>query len=193
VLNEKLKGKNIILGSGSPRRKYFLEELGLKFEIRLKPIEESYPDELRGAAISDYLAAAKADPFIRELKDDDILITADTVVWCSGKALEKPGNKEEALSMLRELSCKEHEVTSSVAITTTAAQIILNEMTRVKFRCLSDEELEYYVDRFKPYDKAGGYGIQEWIGLIGIEWINGSYFNVMGFPVQKFYQKIQEM
>ena len=193
MLEEKLKGKNIILGSGSPRRKHFLEELGLKFEIRLKPIEESYPDELSGAEISDYLAAAKAEPFITELKNDDILITADTIVWCSDHALEKPSNREEAIAMLEELSCEEHQVSSSVAITTSSLQHVLHETTRVKFKCLRDEEIEYYIDRFKPYDKAGSYGIQEWIGLIGIEWIHGSHFNVMGFPVQKFYEKIQEI
>jgi septum formation protein len=193
VLKEKLKDRNIILGSGSPRRKYFLEELALDFEIRLKPVQETYPPELIGPEISDFLAVLKAQPFVSELTDNDILITADTIVWCSDHALGKPGDEAEAVKMLKELSCQEHEVISSVALTTTSSQRVINESTRVKFKCLRDEEIEYYVRRCKPLDKAGSYGIQEWIGLIGIEWIQGSYFNVMGFPVQKFYEKIREM
>jgi len=193
VLRERLKDKNLILGSGSPRRKYFLEELDLDFEIRLKPVDESYPPELKGPEISDYLAALKAEPFLKDLTDSDILITADTIVWSSGRALGKPENAEEARKMLKELSCLEHEVISSVALTTSSAQLVLNESTRVKFKCLRDEEIDYYISRCQPFDKAGSYGIQEWIGLIGIEWISGSYFNVMGFPVQKFYEKLREM
>ena len=190
MLQERLKEKNIILGSGSPRRKYFLEELGLDFEIRLKPVEESFPNELKGSEISDYLAVLKAGPFKSELRDNDILITADTIVWCRENSLGKPENAYEAAKMLRELSCDEHEVISSVALTTAVSQQVFNETTRVKFKCLSEEEIEYYIKNCRPYDKAGGYGIQEWIGLIGIEWIRGSYFNVMGFPVQKFYERI---
>lgn len=193
MLKEKLKGKNLILGSGSPRRKHFLEELGLDFEIRLKPVEESYPTNLRASEISDYLSVLKAEPFKKELTDQDILVTADTIVWSSERALGKPSDAEDAMKMLRELSCNEHEVISSVAVTTSSSQEVIRESTQVKFKCLSDEEIEYYIERCKPYDKAGSYGIQEWIGLIGIQWIHGSYFNVMGFPVQKFYEKIRKM
>jgi len=193
MLQEKLKGKHLILGSGSPRRRYFLEELGLDFEIRLKYVEESYPESLRGAEISDYLARLKAVPFLDELVENDILVTADTIVWRFDHALGKPRDQEEARKMLRDLSCEEHEVISSVALTTCEDQFVLNETTRVKFKCLREEEIEFYTGKYKPFDKAGAYGIQEWIGLIGIEWIVGSYFNVMGFPVRKFYEKLLEI
>ena len=192
MLNELVKDRNLILGSGSPRRKYFLEELGLKFEIRLKEIEETYPRELRGAQISDYLARHKADPFRDELHPNDILITADTIVWLSDHALGKPVDEKEAREMLLELSCSEHEVISSVALTSIERQVLVNETTRVKFKCLREEEIDFYIGKYKPFDKAGAYGIQEWIGLVGIEWIVGSYFNVMGFPVQKFYEALRE-
>lgn len=193
MLRKSLKEKNIILGSGSPRRKFFLEELGLDFEIRLKPIKEFFPPDLKGHEISDYLAVSKATPFEKELEPCDVLITADTIVWCDEEALNKPVDKNDARAMLAKLSGKEHEVISSVAITTTVNQEVIHETTRVKFKNLSDEEIQYYIDTYKPYDKAGSYGIQEWIGYIGIEWIRGSYFNVMGFPVQKFYEKIRKI
>lgn len=193
MLHKLLKNKNIILGSGSPRRKFFLEELGLQFEIRLKSIEEFFPPDLEGHEISDYLAISKAEPFKKELGSNDVLITADTIVWCEDEALNKPVDKNEARIMLSKLSGKEHEVISSVAITTDVNQEVIHETTRVKFKSLSEEEIEYYIEHYKPYDKAGSYGIQEWIGYIGIEWIYGSYFNVMGFPVQKFYERIRKI
>lgn len=183
----------MILGSGSPRRKFFLEELGLSFEIRLKEVEESYPKDLEGAQISDFLARLKAQPFRTELHPKDILVTADTIVWCSGRALGKPRDGKEAKEMLNALSCAEHEVISSVALTTVDKQVVINESTRVKFKCLTEEEIDFYIENYRPFDKAGSYGIQEWIGLIGIEWIVGSYFNVMGFPVRKFYEQLQEI
>ncbi len=193
MLNSKLKGKNVILASGSPRRKFFLEELGLDFEIRLKPIQEDFPSELQGHEISDFLALKKAEAFKGELTPDDILVTADTIVWCDQEALNKPENKEEARNMLEKLSGIEHEVISSAAITTTNTQIVVTETTRVKFKDLEPGEIEYYIEKYQPYDKAGSYGIQEWIGFTGIEWIRGSYFNVMGFPVQKFYETIRKL
>ena len=192
MLKDSLKDKHLILASGSPRRKFFLEELGLDFEVRLKPIEEHFPEELRGHEISDYLAISKARPFLKELRTNDVLITADTIVWCNNEALNKPENIEHARNMLTKLSGVEHEVISSVAITTLKKQEIVNESTRVKFKKLKPEEIDYYIENYKPYDKAGSYGIQEWIGYIGIEWIRGSYFNVMGFPVQKFYETIRK-
>ena len=192
MLKSSLKGKNLILASASPRRKFFLEELDLDFEVRLKPIEEDFPTELQGYEISDFLAVSKAEPFLKELCPNDILITADTIVWCNGEALNKPANRDHAREMLTQLSGIEHEVISSVAITTTRAQEIVNETTRVKFKKLQPEEIDYYIENYKPFDKAGSYGIQEWIGYIGIEWIHGSYFNVMGFPVQKFYESIRK-
>ena len=193
MLKDKLKGKHIILGSGSPRRKFFLEELGLDFEIRIKSIDEHFPARLKGAEISEYLAVLKAEPFWDELRPEDVLITADTIVWSDGEALNKPENPEEARDMLRKLSGAEHEVISSVAITTVATQDLVTESTLVKFKVLENEEIDYYVENYKPFDKAGSYGIQEWIGFVGIEWIKGSYFNVMGFPVQKFYERIREL
>ncbi len=193
MLKKKLKGKHIILGSGSPRRKFFLEELGLDFEIRIKSTDEHFPANLKGVEISEYLAMLKAEPFRHELRPGDVLITADTIVWSDGEALNKPGNPEEARDMLRKLSGAEHEVISSVAITTVTTQDLVTESTRVKFKALDDEEINYYVENYKPFDKAGSYGIQEWIGFVGIEWIKGSYFNVMGFPVQKFYERMREL
>lgn len=188
MLSEKLKDKKIILGSGSPRRKFFLEELGLNFEIRIKEVEEKYPDTLVGSEITDYLSKLKAAPFLNELEDDDILITADTIVWLNNRAIGKPKNAADAKEMLAKLSGNVHEVISTIAVTTNKKATLLNETTSVKFKMLTDEEINYYVDEFKPFDKAGSYGIQEWIGYIGIERIEGSYFNVMGFPVQKFYE-----
>lgn len=193
MLLEKLKEKKIILGSGSPRRKFFLEELGLNFEIRIKEVEEKYPDTLVGSEITDYLSKLKSAPFIKELKDDDILITADTIVWLNNRAIGKPKNAADAKKMLAKLSGNIHEVISSIAVTTNKTTTLLNETTTVKFKNLTSEEINYYVDEFKPFDKAGSYGIQEWIGYIGIEKIEGSYFNVMGFPVQKFYELMMKI
>lgn len=179
------------MGSGSPRRSFFLRELGLDFEVRLKQVDESYPEELNGPAISEYLAQLKAFPFKEDLLQNEILITADTIVWLEGKALGKPKNKKEAKSMLRMLSYKRHEVISSVALTSCTKQVVISDVTRVSFKKLTADEIDYYVDHCKPFDKAGAYGIQEWLGYIGITEIKGSYFNVMGFPVQKFYEAIK--
>lgn len=193
MLAEKLKNKHIILASGSPRRQKFFQELGLTFEIRLKEVEEIYPLQLKGAAITDYLAKLKAKPFLKELKKDDILITSDTIVWLENKALGKPKNLEDAKSMLFNLSGKTHQVISSICITTQDKQITINDSTLVKMKTLNNEEIEFYINNFSPLDKAGAYGIQEWFGYIAIEKIEGSYFNVMGFPTHKFYQEIIKM
>lgn len=193
MLNEKLKNKHLILASGSPRRQHFLKELKLDFEIRLKEIDENYPSNLKEAEITDYLAELKAQPFIKELKQDDILITADTIVWLDGKAIGKPKSHEEAKNMLTNLSGKTHKVISSFCITTVNKQIIKSDTTFVKFSKLTEFEIEYYIKNYHPFDKAGSYGIQEWIGYIGIEKIEGSYFNVMGFPVHKFYHEILKL
>jgi len=190
VLQEKLKGHSLILGSASPRRKHFLNELGLEFEVRLKSVEENYPKELKRAEISDYLALLKAKPFLDELQPKEILITADTIVWFEDQALGKPNSEKQAFEILRTLSSHEHEVFSSVAISSMAKQVLVNESTKVQFSHLTDEEINYYISKFKPFDKAGSYGIQEWIGLIGVEKIEGSFFNVMGFPIHLFYKEI---
>ncbi|MDP2088597.1 MAG: Maf-like protein [Flavobacteriaceae bacterium] len=193
MLSEKLSQYHIILASGSPRRQQFLEELNLNFTIQLKDTDENYPKHLQGAEIADYLAVLKAKAFQSELKENDLLITADTIVWLDGKSLAKSENKEEAVKMLQELSGKTHEVISACCITTIQFQKVFHEVTKVHFKELSDEEIEFYVTNFNPFDKAGSYGIQEWIGYSGIEKIEGSFFNVMGFPVFKFYKALQEL
>ncbi len=193
MLNQFLQNRHLILGSGSPRRSYFLKELGLEFEIRIKEIEENYPSHLKGKEISEYLSKLKASPFLKELSNIDILVTADTIVWLKGQALGKPKTKNDARQMLRSLSNKSHEVISSVALTTIHKQLIFSDSTKVSFKELSESEINYYIDQYKPFDKAGAYGIQEWLGYIGIEKIEGSYFNVMGFPVQKFYDALHRI
>lgn len=193
MLNNLLQNRRLILASGSPRRKSFLKDLGLDFEIRIKEVDESYPSSLKGREISEYLAKLKASALQGELKENEILITADTIVWLEGKALGKPKNEQEASLMLSSLSNKTHKVMSSVALTTTKKQLILTDKTSVTFKALSEKEIDYYIRNFKPFDKAGAYGIQEWLGYIGITRIEGSYFNVVGFPVQKFYEALHKI
>jgi len=193
MLSELIQNKHLILASGSPRRSFFLKELGLEFETRIKEVEESYPSHLKGKEISEYLSKLKAAPFLTELTANDILITADTIVWLQGKALGKPKSKNEARKMLKSLSNNKHEVISSVALTTTHKQVVFSDTTKVIFKELSDKEINHYIDTYKPFDKAGAYGIQEWLGYIGIERIEGNYFNVMGFPVQLFYEALHQI
>ena len=190
MLKEKLQGKHLILASGSPRRQHFFRELDLEFEIRLKEMDEHYPNHLKGEEITDYLAKLKASPFKGELKENDILVTSDTIVWLNNTAIGKPKNSEDAKKMLKTLSGKSHKVISSVCITSVEKQIVFSDITEVTFKELSTEEIDFYINKYQPFDKAGSYGIQEWIGYIGIEKIVGSYFNVMGFPVHKFYQQL---
>ena len=191
--NDKLKDHKIILASGSPRRKQFFEDMALDFEIRLKQIEEVYPSSLKGSEISDYLAELKASAFDGSLVHKDILITSDTVVWYKGKSLAKPENIEDACEMLTALSNDWHDVITSVSFTTTTSQKTVNHKTSVKFKALTKNEIQYYVEKYKPFDKAGGYGIQEWIGLIGIEEILGSYTNVVGLPTHLVYKTLMNM
>jgi len=189
-LKEKLKDKKIILGSGSPRRKMFLEELGIDFEVRPKSVEEIYPEELRGGEISEYLAKLKSTPFMNDLEDNQIVITSDTVVWHNGVSLAKAANHDEAFKMLRTLSGDWHEVISSVCFTSKDFQKTVSGITRVKLKDLSDEEINYYIETCQPFDKAGAYGIQEWIGMIGISEIQGSYNNVVGLPTDLVYETL---
>ena len=191
MLSNKLKNKNIILASGSPRRQQFLKDLNLDFTIQLKEIEEIYPNHLKGKEIVKFLAKLKASPFTN-LKEQDILVTADTIVWHKGKMLGKPKTTTEAIKMLQSLSGKKHKVYSAVCLKSVNKEIIFSDVTKVIFNKLSIKEVEYYVKTFKPLDKAGSYGIQEWIGLIGVKKIKGSYFNVMGFPVHKFYKELMK-
>ena len=193
MLADVLYNRKLILASGSPRRRFFLEDLGLRFEVRIKEVKESFPEHLKGKEISEFLAKLKASPFLGDLNENEILITADTIVWLDDRALGKPKDKREAQKMLRSLSNKNHQVISSVALTTTKRQIIFSDITEVSFKKLTDDEINYYIDTYKPFDKAGAYGIQEWLGYIGIESIRGSYFNVVGFPVQKFYKALHKI
>ncbi len=193
MLPQHLKGKRIILASGSPRRQRFFEEMGFEFEIRLKTVDEIHPSGLKGSEISDYLAKLKATPFDGTIKANEVLITSDTVVWHKNKSLAKPADEEEAVTMLKMLSNDWHEVITSVCLSTMADQRIFNATTRVKFAALSDLQIRHYIETCSPFDKAGGYGIQEWIGLIGIEEIQGSYTNVVGLPTHLVYQELMKM
>ncbi|NHM07716.1 septum formation protein Maf [Flavobacterium sp. CYK-4] len=190
MLKEKLKNHKLILASGSPRRQQFLKDLNVDFEIRLKEVEEIYPPELKAEAITNYLAVLKSTAFEGELAENEILITSDTIVWHENQALGKPKDFEDAFRMLRSLSGKTHTVITSVCFKTLAHTEVISEQTQVIMHHLSDDEIKYYLNQYHPYDKAGSYGIQEWIGYIGVSKIEGSYPNVMGLPIDKVYQKL---
>jgi len=190
MLNEKLKKHRIILASGSPRRQEFFKNLGLDFEIQLKPVKEEYPPRLTHFEISNYLAQLKALHFKKQLLPNDILITSDTIVWNDNTALGKPRDADDAFRILKSLSNQTHEVITSVCFTTTNFEKTLHDITKVSFKELSDEEILFYIKTYKPFDKAGAYGIQEWIGQIGVTKIEGSYFNVMGLPVHLVYKTL---
>lgn len=188
MLKEKLKKYTLILASGSPRRQQFFRDLNLNFEIRLKEIEEIYPPNLIEEDITDYLAVLKSDAFEGELLENEILITSDTLVWHENKALGKPKDYQDAFQMLQSLSNKTHKVITSVCFKTKNKVEVISETTKVSFHPLTDAEIQYYLEQYQPYDKAGSYGIQEWIGFIGVAKIEGSYANVMGLPVDKVYR-----
>ena len=182
---------HIILASNSPRRKELLGGLGLDYEVRTLPgIDESYPDTLQGEDIPVYISSKKASAYLDSLKNNELLITADTIVWLDGRVLGKPSDEEEACQMLRDLSGKTHQVITGVTLATTAFQKSLASVSQVTFASLTEEEIKYYVNHYHPMDKAGSYGVQEWIGFIGVERIEGSYFNVMGLPVQRLYREL---
>lgn len=193
MLKEKLKKYTLILASGSPRRQQFFKDLDLDFEIRLKDIEEIYPPELKAVEITDFLAALKANAFDGELKENEILITSDTIVWHENKALGKPKNAEEAFDMIKSMSGKTHEVFTSVCFKTNTNSTIINDVTKVTFNDLSDEAILYYIENYKPYDKAGAYGIQEWFGFMAVRKVDGSYTNVMGLPTAKVYDYLSTL
>lgn len=183
----------IILASNSPRRKELLSGLGLNYEVRTLPgIDESYPETLQGEEIPVYISSKKASAYLDALKDDELLITADTIVWLDGRVLGKPADEKEACQMLRDLSGKTHQVITGVTLATTTFQKSFASVSQVTFAPLSEEEISYYVNHYHPMDKAGSYGVQEWIGFIGVERIEGSYFNVMGLPVQRLYRELKE-
>ena len=184
----------IILASNSPRRRELLSGLDLDFEVHvLKDIDESYPDDLPANEVAAYISKKKAAAYRNIISDDQLVITADTVVVLGNHILGKPATHEEAVEMLRMLSGKSHHVITGVCLTTTEQQRSLSVTSEVTFKELTDEEIEYYVDNYRPYDKAGAYGIQEWIGYVGVTSLRGSYFNVMGLPVQRIYQELTDM
>lgn len=188
---DNLKKYKVILASKSPRRKELLAGLGVDYEVRTLPdVDESYPETLQGADIPLYIAKEKADAYVAMMQPGELMITADTIVWLDGKVLGKPRDREDALQMLRTMSGRTHEVFTGVCITTTDWQRSFTAQTEVRFATLSEEEIAYYVDNFQPMDKAGAYGVQEWIGFIGVENISGSYYNIMGLPVQKLYREL---
>ncbi|MBU2951725.1 septum formation protein Maf [Tamlana agarivorans] len=190
MIKDSLRNHHIILASGSPRRQEFFKNLDLDFEIRLKPVKEEYPPRLTHFEISNYLSQLKALPFKAELRPQDILITSDTIVWHDNKALGKPVDAQDAFNILKSLSDTTHEVITSVSFTTTTFEKTIHHITKVTFKPLSDEEINYYIKNDKPFDKAGAYGIQDWIGQIGVTKIEGSYFNVMGLPTHLVYKTL---
>lgn len=183
---------NIILGSSSPRRNELLKSLGFDFVINPSNADEDYPLNLKGHEIPVFLAEKKALSFNGVLTETDLLITADTIVWCEGEIFNKPINFEEGKLMLQTLSGKMHEVFTAVCLKSANKQIIFYDATKVYFKKFTNEEIEYYLNKYKPYDKAGSYGVQEWIGYIGIEKIEGSFYNVMGLPVKKLHEELMK-
>jgi septum formation protein len=185
-----LPNYNYILASKSPRRQELLLSLGVNFQVITGEVEETYPLNLNKEEIPVYLAELKSKSLIKNLKENDLLITADTIVWLNGEVLGKPANKEEAVKILQKLSANEHQVITGVCLTSVHKQKSFFSISNVQFKNLSLPEIEYYVSEFSPLDKAGAYGIQEWIGYIGITRIEGSFYNVMGLPVQQLYTEI---
>ncbi|MCE3228133.1 MAG: maf protein [Bacteroidetes bacterium] len=181
----------LILGSASPRRQDLLKSLG--FEYRNQPVkvdETEWPEDLKAQEICIYLAEKKADAYEEELKEDELLITADTIVWCEGKVYNKPVNFAEGKKMLESLSGKMHEVFTAVCLKSANKQTTFYDVSKVYFKKLKPEEIEYYLTNYSPYDKAGGYGVQDWIGYIGIDKIEGSFYNVMGLPVKELFEEL---
>ncbi|MBQ4222806.1 MAG: septum formation protein Maf [Prevotella sp.] len=184
----------IYLASNSPRRKELLAGLDIDFEVKvLEGIDESYPQDLPVGKVAEYISKTKANAYKDVIGDDELVITADTIVVLHDKVMGKPEGREDAVNMLKTLSGKTHQVITGVCLTTKTQQRVTSVVSEVTFKELSDEEINYYVDRYKPYDKAGAYGIQEWIGYIGVTGLKGSYFNVMGLPVQRIYQELRLM
>ena len=191
IMLDNLKKFNIVLASNSPRRKELMSGLGVDYVVKTLPdVDESYPDTLQGEEIPAYISREKAEAYQSMIEPDELLITADTNVWMNGEVLGKPKDREDAIRMLRKLSGASHQVITGVCLTTKGWQNSFTVTTDVTFAVLSEEEIVYYVDKYSPMDKAGAYGVQEWIGFIGVESISGSYYNVMGLPVQKLYREL---
>jgi len=188
-----LKQYNIVLASNSPRRKELLSGLGISFEVRVIPdIDESFPKDMLPSEVPCFIARKKADAYLLTIKDNELIITADTVVILADRIIEKPTDRDDAIRMLHLLSGQTHEVITSVVMTTLEKQIAFSVRSTVDFAVLENDEIIHYVDTFRPYDKAGAYGIQEWIGYIGVQGINGSFYNVMGLPVQRLYRELKK-
>ena len=181
----------LLLASNSPRRKELLAGLGLTFEVRVKEVHEDFPEHLHRAEVAEFLASHKADAYLQDLTDE-VLIAADTIVCLGDEILNKPADYADAFRMLRALSGVSHEVITGVCLLTREKKTVFHDVTKVYFKELTDAEIDYYITHYKPFDKAGAYGIQEWIGMIGIRMIEGSYFNVVGLPVQKLYEHLVE-
>lgn len=182
----------VILASNSPRRKELLRGLGIDFEVRTLPdIDESYPETLKRGDIPLYISKEKADAYRKDIKEDELVITADTIVWLEGEVLGKPRDREDAIRMLKKISRKTHQVYTGVTLTTKHQQRSFVVETSVRFAPLREEDIVFYVDTYHPLDKAGAYGVQEWIGYIGVEGLEGSYYNVMGLPVQRLYRELK--
>jgi septum formation protein len=192
MIQDKLKNYNIILASASPRRRELLENTGIHFTVTTVDCEEEYPMSLKNSDIAEFLAAAKADAYTGILNEKDILVTADTIVWCKETLLGKPKDYNEAFRFLRLLSGCDHEVITGISLRSAIKRDIFSIKTCVTFRNLEDDEIDYYVRNFSPYDKAGAYGIQEWIGLTGITSISGSYYNVVGLPTGDLLDHLQQ-
>ena len=189
---ENLNKYEIVLASNSPRRKELLQRMGVNFKVRtLFGIDESYPDSLRGEDIVCYMSRNKAKAYQSSMAPNELLITADTIVYVDGEVMGKPKNAEQAKEMLHKLSGKTHQVITGVTIVTAKRTENFGVTSQVKFTNITDEEINFYVDNYLPFDKAGAYGIQEWIGIVAVEEIKGSYFNVVGLPVQRLYQKLK--
>lgn len=192
MLLPNLANYKIILASKSPRRQQLLAGLELDFEVRTKDVDESFPPELQAEEIALYLSKIKADAFKAEMADNELIITADTIVWINHHVMNKPESREEALAMLSELNGNIHKVYTGVSITTGSKEVHFFDETEVEFMRLTPRELEYYFDNYNPVDKAGSYGVQELIGYIGIKKLDGSYFNVMGLPVHMLYDHLRK-
>ena len=191
---DNIKSYNVVLASASPRRHELLKGLDVKFTVkRLPDVEETFPAELQAGDVPLFLSKKKADAYRPIMNDDELVITADTIVWLDGKVLGKPADVDEARRMLHNMSGKTHAVFTGVTITTKGEQRSFVAQSNVTFAVLTDEEVEYYIEKYKPMDKAGAYGAQEWIGYIGMENIEGSYFNVMGLPVQRLYNELKNV
>lgn len=191
---DNLKKYHIILASNSPRRRELLSGLGVDYEVQTLPgVDESYPDTLSGEDIPVYISREKAAAYLPSIAPDELIITADTIVWLDGRVLGKPADEADACRMLRELSGRTHQVITGVTLSTAAFQKSFAVTSEVEFAPLTEEEITYYVDHYRPLDKAGAYGVQEWIGFIGVRRLSGSYFNVMGLPIQRLYQELKEL